>query len=664
MKILVRWLIIILLGVYSTLALGQSTRLVQVKLLNKSMQPKPNLAFSFDNLKRYTSNDNGQAVVKMSDDELPPKDVYIYDKTLEAESWNYSKGVLEIIIRTRTTKTIKGIVKNAFNEPIPNLAVVIGEVNQRRTKTNAYGEFEFKVPLDFKINVKSAYKFDGYTIENLQADNDYLRFVVDKIEQSTPATAVAAEPIPTIDDQPPQLVDSATADIAAFYNYLKGISLEDLNEEQQQELNNIFYELVTYYEDSLKKNIYNKFQGISESSKIEDDLTYLIERAKIEQNIASEFNRIFAEKIGIINKKLAEGGEELTPDERQTLLADIELLDQILRKNESLFKENQADYREMLRSISTNLLQISDLEEQLDLSEQQRKEQQQTYEQRVLFYSVVLGLLVVFLVVLAYFLARIKKQKDKTQKAYQKINELNEHLEELVEERTAMLEMTNAELDTFFYKSAHNLRRPLLTIVGLSEIAKLTLDEEARKLFAKATETASSMDTMLKKLIMVSHINYPEEKGVVDFEGIVNKITTDFNPKDYNVSFKKLIHSQSFVSHPLLIDIVLRNLLENAFEFSSFANKHPRVDLEITESKEGLEITVSDNGQGIDASQEEKMWRMFYVANENSSGNGLGLYIAQKAVKTLNGTIKYTRIDNITQFKVIIPKSHKQNLNN
>ncbi|MTI20822.1 hypothetical protein E1176_07305 [Fulvivirga sp. RKSG066] len=657
MKYAFKLILVCFFVAFAIASYAQDTRLVQVKLLDKSMRPVTEMQFSFDEVKRYTSNDKGVVMVKVEESQLPPKNVYVYNESLEAESWNYSKGVLEIIIRQRTSKTVRGVVRNQLNEPIPNLPVTLGKVNQRKTTTDIYGEFEFTVPLDFNEKVVSAYNFPGYEIKKFTDGKDLLRFSVSKdVEEEEPVQPIASK------QSEPTIIETikldSTTNINEFYNYLKGISLADLNLEQREELDQVFFQLISFYEDSLKNNIYNQFIDISETSKIEDDLDYLIERAQLEQNIASEFNRIFSEKIGIINRKLKEDGDDLTAEERRELVGDIELLDQILRKNESLFQENQGEYRQILKSISANLLQITDLENQLSISEQQRIEQQQSYEQRVFFYTIGFGALVLFLAVLAYFTARIKKQKDKTQKAYKELNDLNEHLEELVAERTALLEMTNAELDTFFYKSAHNLRRPLLTIVGLAEVAKLTLDTEGKKLFDKARDTASSMDTMLKKLVMVSHINYPSDKDKVDFEGIVTEIEKDFKKSaSFNgVTFHKNIDAKNFVSYPMLMDIVLRNLLENSFEFSTLSAKNPKVTLDISETTEGLKMVVSDNGLGIHGGEEKNVWQMFYVAHENSSGNGLGLYIARKAVKTLHGSIKYNRTsDNITQFIVTVP---------
>lgn len=651
MRAFVNWKLVVLLAFIQLQGLAQS-RLVQVKLYNKNMQPVADLQFSFDNATIHKTNDKGVAVVQIEESLLPPQNVYVHNSDNEAESWNYSRGVLEIIIRARTTKVLTGIVRNEINEPIPNLPLEIGRVNKRKVTTNTYGEFTITVPIGFQQESLQAYSIPGYNLTSLNIEKDIIRIKVSELKSNAPVVE-AQQPIV----KETNIDTDSLENIRDFYSYIKGVSLRDLGVQQQQELNDVFAELVTFYQDSLKAELYSRVSDISDSSRVSDDLGTLIEQAQLERDIATELNRIFAEKIELINTKLASGGDNLSAEEREALISDITLLDEILQENEMIFTENQSEYRSILKSISANLLEIGQLEQLLNESEQQRREQREIYEQRVVFYSVGLGLLLAFLIILAFFLAKLRKEKVKTQQAYQKLNDLNERLEELVSERTAMLEMANAELDTFFYKSAHNLRGPLCTIVGLYEVAKLTLDPESQVLINKVADTASSMDLMLRKLIMVSHINYPSKRDKVNFfelvENIENSLAQMSFPKEVN--FTKTIMNEKVNSHPVILDIIVKNLLENAFIFSTLSSRQPHVDISIKKIKDEVIIRVSDNGHGIDSKIESKIWHMFYIGNEGSRGSGLGLYITRKATHALKGTVKYKRVEDQTIFEVILP---------
>ena len=82
----------------------------------------------------------------------------------------------------------------------------------------------------------------------------------------------------------------------------------------------------------------------------------------------------------------------------------------------------------------------------------------------------------------------------------------------------------------------------------------------------------------------------------------------------------------------------------------------PEVQLRATPQTNSLQITIVDNGVGIPADSRDKVWDMFYVANEKSSGNGLGLYIVRKCVQALNGYISMeSEEDSYTRIVIVIP---------
>ncbi|HEX6890757.1 MAG TPA: hypothetical protein VF141_08690 [Chryseolinea sp.] len=87
------------------------------------------------------------------------------------------------------------------------------------------------------------------------------------------------------------------------------------------------------------------------------------------------------------------------------------------------------------------------------------------------------------------------------------IHELNMDLEKKVHIRTAELRKAYEELDTFFYRSSHDFRRPLTTFIGLAEVAKISFsDKQVLDLFEKVKNTAINLDHMLTKLQAISYI--------------------------------------------------------------------------------------------------------------------------------------------------------------
>ena len=254
----------------------------------------------------------------------------------------------------------------------------------------------------------------------------------------------------------------------------------------------------------------------------------------------------------------------------------------------------------------------------------------------------------------------ISEQKEDLRVANEKVIYVNQKLEGLVRERTEKLRTAYHELDTFFYKSSHDFRRPITTFLGLAEVARYTVkDKQALELFEKVKETAINIDKMLAKLQSISYVGSQElVYRSVYFEGIIQSLLGDFDEQlkagEVDLNYK-IILDENFVSYPLYISIILENLIENAIVFNTSST--PKIDISIQKNEEGrLEINVSDNGVGIQEEYQSKVFEMYYRGNDKSKGNGLGLYIVKKAVDKLRGNISFKSVEQGgTAFTVTLP---------
>ncbi len=236
----------------------------------------------------------------------------------------------------------------------------------------------------------------------------------------------------------------------------------------------------------------------------------------------------------------------------------------------------------------------------------------------------------------------IQAQAEELTESNQLISGLNQTLEYKIEERTSELKQAYKELDTFFYRSSHDFRRPLTTFMGLAEVAKITLkDNVALDLFDKVNETAHNLDKMLMKLQSISDLGVQE---LVQKELFVEEILTQAR----NLFDQELLHRGimfhidvdprlSFNSYPALIKIILSNLIENSIAFR--APENPTITLRGLKELATVRIEVEDNGGGIYEEYLSRVFDMYFRANEQSKGNGLGLYIVKKAVDKLNGSV-------------------------
>ncbi|WP_313984425.1 HAMP domain-containing sensor histidine kinase [Xanthocytophaga flavus] len=251
--------------------------------------------------------------------------------------------------------------------------------------------------------------------------------------------------------------------------------------------------------------------------------------------------------------------------------------------------------------------------------------------------------------------------QNQVQQANEELRVINTNLEAIVEERTLKLSKVNRELDMFLYRASHDLRRPITTLMGLVEVSKLGFDEASgRMLFEKINDTAINMDSMLEKFSMINTINHDEyECGEVDFEDVVCQvqqssiISTYASKIQFDIDIEKNIR---LISEPRLITFILKNLIANSVIFHCRTNRQPVVRLTIKQIQDSIAIELYDNGIGISKSMLPEIFHLFYRGSEVSKGNGLGLYVVQKAIEKLNGRIQVESEENQwTSVHIVLP---------
>lgn len=254
----------------------------------------------------------------------------------------------------------------------------------------------------------------------------------------------------------------------------------------------------------------------------------------------------------------------------------------------------------------------------------------------------------------------IHDQSEEIQMQAEELMEINTSLEDRVEARTLELKQAFKELDTFFYRSSHDFRRPLTTFMGLAEVAKVLVKEQAAlELFEKVNDNALTLDKMLRKLQSISDVDvqtliYKEVpiKEIFEIELAIMRQELDHKKIKVQLSINL---TQSFYSYGALIKIVIQNLLENSIAFC--APEAPFIQLSAFERGQEVVIEVKDNGVGIRPEYINTVFEMYFRANEHSKGNGLGLYIVKKAVQKLNGRIELQSIlGEGTTVRMFLPK--------
>jgi PAS domain S-box-containing protein len=229
--------------------------------------------------------------------------------------------------------------------------------------------------------------------------------------------------------------------------------------------------------------------------------------------------------------------------------------------------------------------------------------------------------------------------------AEQEILRLNADLEERVRQRTAQLEAINKELEAFSYSVSHDLRAPLRTIHGFSEVLlddySGRLDLQGQEFLCRIRDSCQRMDKLIQDLLALSRLGRSEmQRQRVNLSALVESISTELRKTEprRKVAWSIAPALRAWGDERLL-RVVLDNLLRNAWKFTSKQTK-PRIEFGAARKPEPA-FFVRDNGAGFDMAYSTKLFGVFQRLHSASEfpGNGVGLATVQRIVNRHGGRI-------------------------
>jgi signal transduction histidine kinase/ligand-binding sensor domain-containing protein len=236
---------------------------------------------------------------------------------------------------------------------------------------------------------------------------------------------------------------------------------------------------------------------------------------------------------------------------------------------------------------------------------------------------------------------------DARRRAADEVHRLNTHLERRVEERTAQLEATNRELETFSYSVSHDLRAPLRSIDGFSrallEDYLHRLDADGQDYLRRICSASQRMGHLIDDLLKLARISRDTlQCGPVDLSTLASTVAEGLRQAQSGQNLEFVI-TPGLVAHgdARLLRLALENLLGNAVKFSS---KRPaaRIEFGRTERNGAPAFFVRDNGAGFEPTAAPKLFgafQRFHTAAE-FPGTGIGLATVQRIVHRHGGHIE------------------------
>jgi PAS domain S-box-containing protein len=226
---------------------------------------------------------------------------------------------------------------------------------------------------------------------------------------------------------------------------------------------------------------------------------------------------------------------------------------------------------------------------------------------------------------------------------------LQEHaayLERVVAERTHDLRTTNEQLEAFVYSIAHDLRAPLRSMIGYSQLLSddhtSTLNDEGRHLLKRIQASSEFMDKLLLDLMAYGRTARAEiESHPVDlkraWDAALFQCATQI--EDSRATVETFEPLPMVMAHEATLGQALANLLSNALKFVESGNR-PQVRLWAEDRGDCVRVWMQDNGIGIPVDQHERIFRVFERSHgARYVGTGIGLSIVRKGLERMNGKV-------------------------
>ncbi|HEX7016049.1 MAG TPA: ATP-binding protein [Cyclobacteriaceae bacterium] len=219
----------------------------------------------------------------------------------------------------------------------------------------------------------------------------------------------------------------------------------------------------------------------------------------------------------------------------------------------------------------------------------------------------------------------------------------------------------NFELDQLMYKTSHDLRSPLSSILGLVNLANLDPNPANLGQYLKKIEgRIKKLDEFISSMVNYARVNRGEiTVGELDLERMVKAAIHELEYLDNFQAVKTSVVVNNghvpFRNDHFLMNIIVGNVISNAYKYyNPEVDSYLRITIDIRDTQATLEF--ADNGIGIRKEHQDKIFDMFYRATDRSQGSGLGMYIVRQAIEKVEGTISVKSVyGSGTSIRITVP---------
>lgn len=214
----------------------------------------------------------------------------------------------------------------------------------------------------------------------------------------------------------------------------------------------------------------------------------------------------------------------------------------------------------------------------------------------------------------------------------------------LLEDEREKLRKANQELDSFLYSTSHDLRAPIASVLGLTNIARMdTTDARALEIISMIEGRVKKLDAVIGDILSLSRGKKAELRlERISLTRLVDEVVTDVKFAQDAPAIRLIFDREPeffFVSDFAMMKTVVGNLFSNGVKYHRINQADPFIKVTASRSSSVVTLRIEDNGQGIRPENQARIFDMFYRASSQSEGTGLGLFIVRESLARLDGQI-------------------------
>lgn len=344
--------------------------------------------------------------------------------------------------------------------------------------------------------------------------------------------------------------------------------------------------------------------------------------------------------------------EDIKPEQRLELKRYLGNMEKALLQNSEAIRQSEERTKEAISKLRMIIMEKDSInivaQGKILQMEEEQAATEQSYRQQITIYSSVIALLVIITLVIYIFAVKLRRQKHWLKEVNRRLKRMQEELTFSLQElnmRKAQIEDHNNQLELFVYKASHDIKGPLRSIIGLTQIGIQDVkDSVAQEYFGHIHKSTQRLDNLLADLLRLTKAKQAEvEKQEINLPQMLEEIIQSFKNIKYfdrvqiNVNIQEGI---TFHSDEKMLYSVIQNFVENGIKYCDPKKEQLFLNINIEQEAGKTTFSFRDNGIGIEEEYLPRIFDMFFKTDPNSEGTGLGLHIVKVTIEKLRGTLK------------------------